>query len=179
MAGYKNWWVLGLLTGLSVWLRPDGITLAGPVLLSILTNESSWRAPVFIYDRIHGRRAGPYIALPGVQPGTGRHMVAEHFFCETGGIRDLPAAAAMATLPATSGGFAGWRGGLAVARIYHRYATRVAAQKLGDAGGYPLAIGLSGDLCNPAAGNLPARAVCHAGHAGLFYLVAGRDGGLG
>ena len=43
VAGYKKWWVLGLLTGLSAWLRPDGITLAGPILLSILTNESSWK----------------------------------------------------------------------------------------------------------------------------------------
>jgi hypothetical protein len=30
---------LGLLTGLSVWVRPDGLTLLGPVLMTILLNE--------------------------------------------------------------------------------------------------------------------------------------------
>lgn len=35
--------LIGLLVGLSVWLRPDGITLAGPVLLVILAGERGWR----------------------------------------------------------------------------------------------------------------------------------------
>lgn len=34
---------LGWLVGGLVWLRPDGITLTGPVLFTILLEESSWR----------------------------------------------------------------------------------------------------------------------------------------
>lgn len=39
MMGSRRYLGLGLLTGLSVWVRPDGVTLAGPVLLSILFME--------------------------------------------------------------------------------------------------------------------------------------------
>jgi arabinofuranosyltransferase len=46
-AGYKKWWVYGLLVGISAWLRPDGITLAGPVLLSIVVYESNWKRRLF------------------------------------------------------------------------------------------------------------------------------------
>jgi hypothetical protein len=42
-AGYKKWWAYGLLVGVSVWLRPDGITLAGPVMLMILLAEKEWK----------------------------------------------------------------------------------------------------------------------------------------
>jgi arabinofuranosyltransferase len=42
-AGFHKWWTYGLLVGASVWLRPDGITLAGPVLLMILLTEKEWK----------------------------------------------------------------------------------------------------------------------------------------
>ncbi|HEX2981280.1 MAG TPA: hypothetical protein VHO48_13505 [Anaerolineaceae bacterium] len=32
--GRARWWVLGLLAGVSVWLRPDGLTLLGPLGMS-------------------------------------------------------------------------------------------------------------------------------------------------
>ena len=35
---------LGLLTGLSVWVRPDGLTLLGPVLMTILFTENDTRS---------------------------------------------------------------------------------------------------------------------------------------
>lgn len=35
MTGSRRYLTLGLLTGLSVWIRPDGLTLLGPVLLAI------------------------------------------------------------------------------------------------------------------------------------------------
>jgi arabinofuranosyltransferase len=44
VAGFKKWWAYGLLVGVSVWLRPDGVTLAGPVLLLILLTEETWRS---------------------------------------------------------------------------------------------------------------------------------------
>ena len=36
-----KWFILGLLVGLSVWVRPDGITLLGPAALVILFSETS------------------------------------------------------------------------------------------------------------------------------------------
>jgi len=43
--GYANGWVIiGGLIGISVWLRPDGLTLFGPVLLVLFTsvNKGKW-----------------------------------------------------------------------------------------------------------------------------------------
>lgn len=37
---------LGLLTGLSVWVRPDGLTLLGPVLMTILLNEHDLKSRI-------------------------------------------------------------------------------------------------------------------------------------
>lgn len=42
MTGSQKYFSLGLLVGLSVWIRPDGITLLGPVCLVLLLNLSSW-----------------------------------------------------------------------------------------------------------------------------------------
>ncbi len=39
MMGTRRYLTLGLLTGLSVWVRPDGLTLLGPVLLTIALTE--------------------------------------------------------------------------------------------------------------------------------------------
>jgi hypothetical protein len=41
----RNWlsFSMGLLIGLSVWLRPDGITLLAPVILSILLMSGNWK----------------------------------------------------------------------------------------------------------------------------------------
>ena len=36
-------WIIGLLIGLSVWIRPDGITLLGPALFQYFLCGSSWR----------------------------------------------------------------------------------------------------------------------------------------
>jgi hypothetical protein len=45
-AGFHKWWAYGLLVGVSVWLRPDGFTLAGPVLLVILLTEKTWKSRI-------------------------------------------------------------------------------------------------------------------------------------
>ena len=39
MMNSRRYLTLGLLTGLSVWVRPDGLTLLGPVLLTIVLTE--------------------------------------------------------------------------------------------------------------------------------------------
>lgn len=43
MTGSRRYLTLGLLTGLSVWVRPDGMTLLGPILFVALLSEKTWR----------------------------------------------------------------------------------------------------------------------------------------
>ena len=42
MSGSRRYLMLGLLTGLSVWVRPDGLTLLGPLLFIALMTEKTW-----------------------------------------------------------------------------------------------------------------------------------------
>lgn len=42
LSGSKKYFSLGLLIGLSIWVRPDGLTLLGPAVLVILLIQSSW-----------------------------------------------------------------------------------------------------------------------------------------
>jgi len=42
MSGSRRYLTLGLLTGLSVWVRPDGLTLLGPILFVALLSEQTW-----------------------------------------------------------------------------------------------------------------------------------------
>jgi len=42
IGGAKRYAMLGLLAGLSVWVRPDGATLLGPILFTIAATEKSW-----------------------------------------------------------------------------------------------------------------------------------------
>jgi hypothetical protein len=39
----KKWWILGGVVGLSVWLRPDGVTLLGPALFVIALKSKGWK----------------------------------------------------------------------------------------------------------------------------------------
>jgi hypothetical protein len=43
IAGEHNWLGLGALIGLSVWVRPDGITLLGPALLTLVFMPGAWK----------------------------------------------------------------------------------------------------------------------------------------
>ncbi len=42
IAGWKRWWALGMLIGLSVWVRPDGITLLGPAAIVAFVSSDNW-----------------------------------------------------------------------------------------------------------------------------------------
>jgi arabinofuranosyltransferase len=44
----RAWLGLGALVGISVWLRPDGVTLVGPAGLVLLTGSESWRGKLRI-----------------------------------------------------------------------------------------------------------------------------------
>ncbi len=35
----ENYWIIGLFTGLALWIRPEGITLLGPIVLFIFTRK--------------------------------------------------------------------------------------------------------------------------------------------
>ena len=39
----KNWLLIGLLIGLGVWLRPDALTLLGPLVWSLLWEKCDWK----------------------------------------------------------------------------------------------------------------------------------------
>ena len=42
MSGTRRYLTLGVLTGLSVWVRPDGLTLLGPIIFVALLSEKTW-----------------------------------------------------------------------------------------------------------------------------------------
>jgi hypothetical protein len=52
MSGSRRFMTLGLLAGLSVWVRPDGITLLGPVAVYALAG----RGPVLNVDEVPGKK---------------------------------------------------------------------------------------------------------------------------
>ncbi len=43
LTGSRRYLEMGVLAGLSIWVRPDGLTLLGPVLFVALLSEESWR----------------------------------------------------------------------------------------------------------------------------------------
>jgi hypothetical protein len=42
MGGTRRYLTLGMLAGLSIWVRPDGLTLLGPILFTALLCEGKW-----------------------------------------------------------------------------------------------------------------------------------------
>lgn len=42
MSGSRRYLTLGMLAGLSIWVRPDGLTLLGPILFVALLSERTW-----------------------------------------------------------------------------------------------------------------------------------------
>ncbi len=43
ISGSKRYFIIGLLVGLAVWVRPDGITLLGPAIFVALFSQVPWR----------------------------------------------------------------------------------------------------------------------------------------
>jgi hypothetical protein len=41
--GSAHWLLMGALAGISVWVRPDGVTLLGPAIFTILFSLSTWK----------------------------------------------------------------------------------------------------------------------------------------
>jgi hypothetical protein len=44
ISGSRSYLALGVLAGLSIWVRPDGLTLLGPILFVALFSEKSWHS---------------------------------------------------------------------------------------------------------------------------------------
>ena len=89
VAGTRNYAALGLLTGLSVWVRPDGLTLIGPVLIVILLGQVS-RGVADARNRIvyPGLRK-PTGSIPCLQPCVGRYANAQYVLRKAGGVRGV------------------------------------------------------------------------------------------
>ncbi len=51
MTNTHRYLTLGLLTGLAAWVRPDGLTLLGPVLMAILLNGQDTRSKLIAFVR--------------------------------------------------------------------------------------------------------------------------------
>jgi hypothetical protein len=45
-SGKRNWLGLGLIIGVSVWIRPDGVTLLGPAILCAFCTVSGWKTRI-------------------------------------------------------------------------------------------------------------------------------------
>lgn len=43
LAPQRNWFLLGVLTGIGVWIRPDMVTLAGPAAWVLVFENRSWK----------------------------------------------------------------------------------------------------------------------------------------
>ena len=178
-AGFKKWWAYGLLVGVSVWLRPDGITLAGPVLLLIFLVEKDWKnrlTGAFSFVMCVLAMVLPYLffnlALSGAWwPNTYFAKQAEYAI-----YRQLPL---WQRFIQQAGLLLVGPGALVIARFSFDDCACVAAQELGGFGWRDLADRLPADLCATVAGYIPIWAVCDAGDAGLFSLVSGRYGVLG
>jgi hypothetical protein len=62
----ENWWLPGLLIGISIWIRPDGLTLIGPILLYLITRKDSPRKALINGVAFFGcivLIAGPYFVF--------------------------------------------------------------------------------------------------------------------
>lgn len=73
IAGSRRYLLLGLLTGISVWVRPDGLTLLGPLLLYIVFVEKSTPTRVGAFFRIligFAALFAPYLLFNLVLSGT-------------------------------------------------------------------------------------------------------------
>ena len=89
VAGTRNYAALGLLTGLSVWVRPDGLTLVGPVLVVILLGRANRRVADARNGIIHPGLREPSGPIPCLQPRAGRYANAQYVLRKTGRVRSL------------------------------------------------------------------------------------------
>ena len=73
IAGSRRYLTLGLLTGISIWVRPDGLTLLGPLLIYLVLIEPDTRSRVVAFLRFAVGFAGlfvPYLLFNMALSGT-------------------------------------------------------------------------------------------------------------
>jgi hypothetical protein len=73
MTNTRRYLTLGLLTGLAAWVRPDGLTLLGPVLMTILFTEQDARSRFTTFTRYligFGSLVVPYLLFNLTLGGT-------------------------------------------------------------------------------------------------------------
>ncbi len=69
----RGWVWIGVLIGLSVWVRPDGITLLGPAALILILGESGWKKRVIAMSWLAVGTAlffGPYLLFNALVQGS-------------------------------------------------------------------------------------------------------------
>ena len=72
LSGRDDWWIPGILIGISIWVRPDGITLLGPVLLYLFAvrkqDRNTFRSGVRLLSCLI-LIAGPYFLFNYIVAG--------------------------------------------------------------------------------------------------------------
>jgi hypothetical protein len=77
-----RWGLLGLVIGLSVWARPDGLTLLGPAGLVLLLQPRGWRNRLADAVSLGAGLAGPVIAYLGFNVGLSGTFLPATFFAK-------------------------------------------------------------------------------------------------
>lgn len=73
LTGWRKWFLLGLATGVAVWVRPDGITIIGPICMTLLLASETFQKKVRGAGLVgSGFLAGflPYLAFNRVMAGS-------------------------------------------------------------------------------------------------------------
>jgi hypothetical protein len=49
-----NWLALGILTGICIWVRPDGVTLLGPIIFVAILSQQTWKRRIVAIASVIG-----------------------------------------------------------------------------------------------------------------------------
>ena len=175
-----SWLAVGALVGLTVWVRPDALTLLLPVALHLglrrgEQGERGWRGAAWFVVGL-ALLIVPYFGFNAALAGSIFPSTLAAKTAEYASLRDAPfllrllqqmALPLVGLLAVLLPGMlvAAWRAGP------RRAVDPSCALGLGG--------GLPGGVCLAAACGLPARALCHANHSGLAGAGNGRDVRLG
>ena len=80
----RQWLFIGFLIGISVWIRPDGITLLGPAgLVALLSSQTSIKQKLIKVLLLNIRIYHTVWTLPGFQSIYSWNYLAQHFLRQT------------------------------------------------------------------------------------------------
>ncbi len=181
------WWIsrfprfpfwAGLICGLCVWIRPDGLTLAGPVGFMVVLSARDGASRV----------RGLLLAASGILAGVAPYFLFNLALGGSGWPNTLYAKQAEyairqqtpylhALWPADQL-TPGWGGHRTIAGIFGECLDGLGSETMGDPGGSPVVDRLQRHLRGGPAGRLPAWTLLDAGDGGLFRAGNGRYPGI-